>query len=465
MAPASPPAPMGTEPEAASERPPMVDNVERSEPAEPVEVVAEAPAEEVPAEEVPAEEVPAEEVPALSAVALALGAEPPIPAPLRPSEPVDEPQSRPEVGDAVEPAPIAEVVSPDPSDDLVEAQPAMADDDEEWPLPDPTPPATAPPDSGPPRAAAEEVVAEVQVPVAAAEPVGSEGGPDAADVAAPREPIAAEVDEPGLTPPPTEPGADPWYPTETPVDETGGFWDDPVEDAPVQDDWHDVVDPRNEQSYADDGDDQGFDDHDHGSDDEPGGAPVAGRGADEYGQPVDDRRSRRKHRPVAGSLVGRRLVGPLSHRWSAMRRGERVNVVLYALTGLSIVAMTLELLAGPDSLPTDVTTTPAESASQPAPTRLSTTITFSLPPSTEGESPVVDEGPPVTRAPVRVTEPPADEEPADEEPPPTPAPTTTPATTSPPTTSRPSPSPRSRTRSPRPSRPSRRRSSAPRSRR
>ena len=69
--------------------------------------------------------------------------------------------------------------------------------------------------------------------------------------------------------------------------------------------------------------------------------------ADEWGD--DDRPPRRWHR----------IVAPLSGRWSTMRRGERVNVVLYALTGVSIVAMTLELLAGPDALPTDVSTTPA----------------------------------------------------------------------------------------------------------
>ena len=60
----------------------------------------------------------------------------------------------------------------------------------------------------------------------------------------------------------------------------------------------------------------------------------------------------------------RRVLGAAAGRWSAMRRGERVNFVLYALTGVSIVAMTLELLAGPDAIPTDVATTPGGSASQ-----------------------------------------------------------------------------------------------------
>ncbi len=131
----------------------------------------------------------------------------------------------------------------------------------------------------------------------------------------------------------------------------------------------------------------------------------------------------------------RRLVAPLAGRWSTMRRGERVNVVLYALTGLSILAMTLELLAGPDALPTDVTTTPAESASQTAPTvRSTTTVTFTLPQDSEP-------APVVTRAPSRVTPPaPVDDEPVpapepgDEEPPPTSVPTPTVTTRPLPTT-------------------------------
>ncbi len=63
----------------------------------------------------------------------------------------------------------------------------------------------------------------------------------------------------------------------------------------------------------------------------------------------------------------RRVIGPAAGRWSAMRRGERVNFVLYALTGVSIVAMTLELLAGPDAIPTDVATTPGGRRPRPRP--------------------------------------------------------------------------------------------------
>ncbi len=129
----------------------------------------------------------------------------------------------------------------------------------------------------------------------------------------------------------------------------------------------------------------------------------------------------------------RRVVGSLAGRWSTMRRGERVNAVLYALTGVSILAMTLELLAGPDSLPTEVRTTPSESASQTVTTvRSTTTVTFTLPEETEPAPPVVTAG-----IPSRATTPPAP--PVDEEEPPPdttepPPPTTRPPATIPPTT-------------------------------
>jgi hypothetical protein len=140
----------------------------------------------------------------------------------------------------------------------------------------------------------------------------------------------------------------------------------------------------------------------------------------------------------------RRVVGPLAGRWATLRRGERVNVVLYALTGVSIVAMALELLAGPDSLPTDVSTAPAPAVSPTTTRPQSTTITFTIPPPA-AEEPTA--GPPATSAdvgPARAapTVAPADPEPEPEpepDPDPTTAPplTTTPAT-SPPTT-RPTP--------------------------
>ena len=70
-----------------------------------------------------------------------------------------------------------------------------------------------------------------------------------------------------------------------------------------------------------------------------------------------------------GGVVGRRVFAPLAGRWATMKRGERVNVVLYALTGVSILAMSLELLAGPDALPTDVATTPTDRVTQTVPAR------------------------------------------------------------------------------------------------
>ena len=136
----------------------------------------------------------------------------------------------------------------------------------------------------------------------------------------------------------------------------------------------------------------------------------------------------------------RRPRGRLADRWSNMRRGERLNVVLYALTGVSILAMTLELLAGPDALPTDVATTPSVAAGQTVTTvRPTTTVTFSIPENTE-PAPVVTQAPRVTSAPrpAPVVEEPAPDPIIDEElvpPPPTtarPPATTTP--TFPPTT-------------------------------
>ncbi len=156
----------------------------------------------------------------------------------------------------------------------------------------------------------------------------------------------------------------------------------------------------------------------------------------------DDDRPRRSPRGV----VGRRFVAPLAARWATLRRAERVNVVLYALTGVSILAMSLELLAGPDALPTDVTTTPTESVVRTVPVPNSTTtVTFTLPPVTEPpatDSPVVTEAPrrPTAPAPVAVDPEPVAPAP-DPDPDPTPAPTT--PSTAPPTTSPPRTTPTS----------------------
>ena len=138
-----------------------------------------------------------------------------------------------------------------------------------------------------------------------------------------------------------------------------------------------------------------------------------------------------------GSRPWRRAVGPLAARWSRMRRGERVNVVLYALTAVSILAMALELLAGPDSLPTDVSTAPAPVVSPTTTRPPSTTITFTIPPpvaTEEPAAPAVTSGAPV---PARTTPTAAAPDPEpDPEPVTVPPQTTPPPTDAPPTTRR-----------------------------
>ena len=131
----------------------------------------------------------------------------------------------------------------------------------------------------------------------------------------------------------------------------------------------------------------------------------------------------------------RRLTGPLAGRWAALRRGERVNVILYALTGVSIVAMALELLAGPDSLTTDVSTTPAPVVTPSTTIRPNTTVTFTVPKAPEDEPVVAGQGPtPTATSPVRVT--PTVVRPAPEPAPdPDPEPTSPPAQTTTPTQS------------------------------
>ena len=100
----------------------------------------------------------------------------------------------------------------------------------------------------------------------------------------------------------------------------------------------------------------------------------------------------------------RRLTAPLAGRWATLRRGERVNVILYALTGVSIVAMALELLAGPDSLATDVSTTPAPVVTPSTTVRPNTTVTFTIPKAPEDEPVSVGQAPtPTATSPVRVT--------------------------------------------------------------
>ena len=154
------------------------------------------------------------------------------------------------------------------------------------------------------RPSAETPLPEADVPGADDAPGAFESAPGPV-VGAFVEPTPTEVPAPAEAA--AEVAADPWYPTPTapppavtttPPSDTGGFWD--------QDD-----DPGRMATFGDDG----------GGDDRP------------------------DHRRRGGAIAA---------KWSKLRTGERVNVVLYALTGLSIVAMSLELLAGPDALPTDV---------------------------------------------------------------------------------------------------------------
>ncbi|MEA2933182.1 MAG: hypothetical protein QOI56_1967, partial [Actinomycetota bacterium] len=135
----------------------------------------------------------------------------------------------------------------------------------------------------------------------------------------------------------------------------------------------------------------------------------------------------------------RRVVAPLAGRWSTLRTGERVNVVLYALTGVSIVAMALELLAGPDAAPTKLRTTPAPVVS-PTTVRQSTTITFTIPTTTPepAPAPAPASGPAPIRPPATVTQATTPPAPAPTEPaPPPPEPQPEPEPTAPPRTSPP----------------------------
>ncbi len=145
--------------------------------------------------------------------------------------------------------------------------------------------------------------------------------------------------------------------------------------------------------------------------------------------PEDDEPRRRRR---VGSFTP---LAAIADRWATMRRGERVNVVLYLLTGVSIIAMALELLAGPDSLPTEVRTSPMPVVSTPTTVRQSTTtVTFTLPAATEDPAPGPGTASPAPAAPVPRA--PAPTAAADPEPNPTAAPTTAPpaTTTAPPTT-------------------------------
>jgi hypothetical protein len=124
-------------------------------------------------------------------------------------------------------------------------------------------------------------------------------------------------------------------------------------------------------------------------------------------------------------------------RWRRMPRGERWNVALYVLTGVSMLALTVEFLAGPDTLPTEVTSAPAPIGSSGlTPIVPSSTTTLTLPPVTD--APALPQGP-VTTTPRPPANPQANPQPnpPPTAPPPTDPPPTDPPPTAPPTTKAP----------------------------
>ena len=119
-----------------------------------------------------------------------------------------------------------------------------------------------------------------------------------------------------------------------------------------------------------------------------------------------------------------------------MQRGERWNVTLYVLTGVSMLALTVEFLAGPDTLPTEVTSAPAAIGSSGlTPVIPSSTTTLTLPPVTE--PPAGPPGPPTSAAPPAPVQKPAQANPQPPPPPPTDPPPTDPPPTDPPPTAPP----------------------------
>ncbi|MEA2901517.1 MAG: hypothetical protein QOH36_1404 [Actinomycetota bacterium] len=125
----------------------------------------------------------------------------------------------------------------------------------------------------------------------------------------------------------------------------------------------------------------------------------------------------------------------LATRWNDLAKPWRVNVALYALTALSLVALVFELVAGGDTpatvdlasqVPiTTTTSTPASTTSRPA------TTTSTAPTTTTTANLSVT---PTTRRPVVITAPPDDTLPDETVPDDTTPDTTTPDTTTPDTT-------------------------------
>ena len=126
-------------------------------------------------------------------------------------------------------------------------------------------------------------------------------------------------------------------------------------------------------------------------------------------------------------------------RWQRMQGGERWNVALYVLTGVSMLALTVEFLAGPDTLPTEVTSAPAAIGSSGlTPVIPSSTTTLTLPPVTEPVAgPVQGQGPATTSAARPAANPAPQANPQPAPPPPTDPPATDPPATDPPATAPP----------------------------
>jgi hypothetical protein len=116
-------------------------------------------------------------------------------------------------------------------------------------------------------------------------------------------------------------------------------------------------------------------------------------------------------------------------RWRRLGGGERWNIALYVLTGVSMLALTVEFLAGPDTLPTEVTSAPPQQVGSSGLTPVIPSSTTTLVLATEEDAPVLVQGPPRSAAP----RPAAAQPRANAQPAPAPVPTDPPATEPPPT--------------------------------
>ena len=122
----------------------------------------------------------------------------------------------------------------------------------------------------------------------------------------------------------------------------------------------------------------------------------------------------------------------LAGRWSQMRGGEKANIVLYVLTAVSMLALTTEFLAGPDNLPTEVTSAPAAKGSSGlTPVVPVSTTALTLPPTSDAVPPQSNAAPPPTTRPAAANPAAAPVTPAPTAAPPEPPPTVPPETTPP----------------------------------